>query len=115
MRQSFPRVQPHAFLLAYGTKSGAWDMLRVLASGRGAVEELKCPPLERGRRRGRLLIADEAVEESGGDRGPAGELGLERCHGGDLVGRSADPQEVGLVIVFKGGVEDLGEKRGQVG
>ena len=115
MRQSFPRVQPHAFLLAYRTKSGAWDMLRVLASGRGAVEELKCPPLERGGRRRRLLLAGELRHERRRQRSPAGELGLERCHGGDLVGRSADPQEVGLVIVFKGGVEDLGEKRGQVG
>ena len=115
MRQSFPRVQPHAFLLAYGTKSGAWDMLRVLASGRGAGEELKCPPLERGGRRRRLLLAGELRHERRRQRSPAGELGLERCHGGDSLQRGTDPQEVGFCLVLDRGVKCLGEKCLEVG
>ena len=41
------------------------------------------PTLERGRRRGCLLIAGEAIHDVGWDRGPAGELGLERRDRGD--------------------------------
>jgi hypothetical protein len=51
------------------------------------MQELVRPLLERGRRRGRLLIAAKAVHDIGGDRGPAGELGLERRHGGDGLRR----------------------------
>ena len=64
------------------------------------VQELQCPTLQRGRRRGGLLIAREAVRDGGRDDGPAGELGLERCHGGDLLECGADPQEVGLRLVL---------------
>ena len=77
------------------------------------VQELQCPTLQRGRRRGGLLIAREAVRDGGRDDGPAGELGLERCHGGDLLERGADPQEVGLRLVLDRGVERLGEERGR--
>ena len=78
-----------------------------------AVQELQCPTLQRGRRRGGLLIAREAVRDGGRDDGPAGELGLERCHRGDSLERGADPQEVGLRLVLDRGVERLGEERGQ--
>ena len=56
------------------------------------------------------MIAGEAVHEVGRDRGPAGELGLERRHGGDGLWRSADPQDACFVIVLDGGVEDLREE-----
>ena len=71
------------------------------------IQELECPALEGGRRRGGLLIACEAVRDGGRDRGPAGELGLERCHRGDLLERGADPQEVCLCLVLDRGVEDF--------
>ena len=74
------------------------------------VQELQCPALQRGRRRGGLLIAREAVRDGGRDDGPAGELGLERCHRGDLLECGADPQEVGLCLVLDRRVEGLGEK-----
>ena len=64
------------------------------------VQELQCPTLQRGRRRGGLLIARETIRDGGRDDGPAGELGLERCHRGDLLERGADPQEVGFCLGF---------------
>src|SRR5262245_20227394 len=67
--------------------------------------------LERGRRRSRLLIAGETIYDVGWDRGPAGELSLERHHGGDGLWRRADPQDACFVIVRDGGVENLREKR----
>ena len=73
-------------------------------------EELVGPPLERGRRRGGLLIAGEAVYDVSGDRGPAGELGLERSHRGDRLERGANPQEVRLVVLLDGRIEYMGEK-----
>jgi len=79
------------------------------------VQELVCPLLERGRRRGRLLIADEAVEESGGDRGPAGELGLERRDRGDGPWGGADPQEARVRVLRDRRIEHLCEERAQVG
>ena len=82
-------------------------------AGERAVQELERPPLERGGRRGRLLLAGELRHERRRERGPAGELGLERRHGGDRLRRGADPQDVGFVIVFNGRVEDLCEEGGQ--
>ena len=78
-----------------------------------AVQELVCPLLERGRRRGRVLIAGEAVEDVGGDRGPAGELGLERRHRGDGLWGGADPQEARLRILLDRWVEHVREERAQ--
>ena len=79
------------------------------------VQELQCPTLQRGRRRGGLLIAREAVRDGGRDDGPAGELGLERRHGGDLPQRSANPEEIRLRLVLDRRVEGLGEKCLEVG
>lgn len=73
------------------------------------------PALERGGRRGGLLIAAKAVHDVRGDGGPAGKLGLERCHGGDLLERGADPQAVGLVVLLDRRVEYLYEKGLEVG
>src|SRR5262249_574752 len=75
------------------------------------VQELVRPALERGGRRGRLLIAGEAVEDGGRDRGPAGELGLERRDRGDSLWGGADPQEArGRVLLDRPGGH-LREKR----
>ena len=48
-----------------------------------AVQELVRPPLERGRRRGGVLVAEQAVHDVGWATIPAGELGLECCDRGD--------------------------------
>ena len=80
-----------------------------------AGEELVGPPLERGRRRGGLLIADEAVHNGGWDRGPASELGLERRHRGEILERGANPQELRLIVVLDRRIENLREERHQVG
>jgi len=73
------------------------------------MQELVRPLLERGRRRGRLLIADEAVHDVGGDRGPAGELGLEHRDRGDRLWGGTDPQEARGLVVLDGRIEDLRE------
>src|SRR2546426_1924471 len=76
----------------------------------GAGQDAVSPPLERGWRRGGLLIAGELRHERGRERGPAGELSLERCHGGNRLRCSADPQNVGFVLVIDGRVKDLYEE-----
>src|SRR5262247_3896926 len=63
------------------------------------VQELLRPPLEQGRRRSRLLIAGETVHEVGWDRGPAGELGLERRDRGTRLWSATDPQEARFRIL----------------
>ena len=68
-----------------------------------------------GGRRGRVLIAGEPFDDVGGDRGPAGELGLERRDRGDRLERGADPQAVGLVVLRDRWVEHVGKKRLEVG
>src|SRR5215471_12284370 len=75
------------------------------------MQELVRPLLERGRRRGRLLIADEAFHDVGGDRGPAGELGLERRDRGNRLWGGADPQEARGLVVLDGRIEHLCEER----
>ena len=79
------------------------------------MQELVRPLLERGRRRGRLLIADEAFHDVGGDRGPAGELGLERRDRGDRLWGGADPQEARVRVLLDQRIEHLREERAQVG
>ena len=75
--------------------------LRTVRAGLSSVvQELVRPALERGGRRGRLLLADEAVHDCGGDRGPAGELGLERRDRGDGPWGGADPQEARVRVVL---------------
>jgi len=71
------------------------------------------PLLERRRRRGRLLIVGEAVEDGGGDGGPADELGLERRDRGDGPWGGADPQETRGLVVLDCGIEHLREERVQ--
>src|SRR5919108_6499273 len=77
------------------------------------VQELVRPALERGRRRGRLLIAAQAGHDVGGYRGPAGELGLERRDRGDGPWGGADPQEARGLVVLDGRIEHLCEERAQ--
>ena len=77
------------------------------------MQELECPALERGRRRGGLLIAGEAVHDVWRDRGPAGELGLERRDRGDGSRGGADPQEAGVRVILDGRIERLREERDQ--
>ena len=79
------------------------------------MQELVRPLLERGRRRGRLLIADEAVHDGGGDRGPADKLGLERRDRGDRLWGGADPQEARVRVLLDQLIEHLREERAQVG
>ena len=79
------------------------------------MQELVRLLLERGRRRGRLLLADEAVHDVGGDRGPAGELGLERRDRGDGCWGGADPQEARVRVLLDQRIEHLREERAQVG
>jgi hypothetical protein len=64
------------------------------------MQELVRPLLERGRRRGRLLIAEKTVRDVGWDRGPASKLGLERCDRGDGLWCGADPQEARFCILL---------------
>ena len=64
------------------------------------MEELERPLLERGGRRGRLLLADEAVHDGGGDRGPARELDLKRRDRGDRCWGGADPQEARVRVLL---------------
>jgi len=75
------------------------------------MQELVRPALERGRRRGGVLIAEKPVHDVRWNRGPAGELGLERRDRGDGLGCRADPQDARFRILLDRGVEDLGEKR----
>src|SRR5262245_15547085 len=74
------------------------------------VQELVRPALERGRRRGGVLIAAKAAHDVGGDGGPAGELGLERRDRWDRLWCRANPQDARFVIVLDRGVEDLRKK-----
>jgi len=79
------------------------------------VQELVRPLLERRRRRGRLLIVGEAVEDGGGDRGPADELLLERRDRGDGPWGGADPQETRVRVLLDRRIEHLREECTQVG
>jgi hypothetical protein len=74
------------------------------------VQELVRPELKRGRRRGRLLIADEAVHDGGGDRGPAGELGLERRDRGNGLWCGTDPQEACVRVLLDQRIKHLCEE-----
>ena len=75
------------------------------------MQALQCPALERGRRRGGLLIADEALHDVGWDRGPAGERGLERRNRADGLWCRTNPQEARFRILLDRRVEHLREER----
>src|SRR5262245_18388019 len=77
------------------------------------VQELVRPLLERGRRRGHLLLADEAGHNVVWDRGPAGELGLERRDRGNGLWSGADPQEACFHILLDRRIKHLCEERRQ--
>jgi hypothetical protein len=79
------------------------------------VQELVHPALERGRRRGSVLIAEQVVHDVDRDGGPAGELGLERRDRGDGLWCRTDPQEARVLVVVDRRIEDLREKRPEVG
>jgi hypothetical protein len=78
---------------------------------RRAQRELVRPALERGRRRGGVLIAGEAVHNVGWDRSPAGELGLECRDRGEGLWCRANPQEARFLVVLDRRIEYLREER----
>jgi len=80
-----------------------------------AVQALQCPALQRGGRRGGLLIAEQAVHNVVWDRGPASEPGLERRDRGNGSWGGADPQETRGLVVLDGWIEHLREERAHVG
>jgi hypothetical protein len=80
-----------------------------------AVQELVCPALERGRRRGCLLIAEQVVHNVVWDRGPADELRLERRDRGNGLWCGTDPQEACFRILLDRRIKHLCEERAQVG
>src|SRR5215813_6353747 len=77
------------------------------------VQELVRPALERGRRRGRLLIAEQAVHHVVWDSGPADELRLERRDRGNGLWCGTDPQEACVRILLDRRIKHLCEERHQ--
>src|SRR5262245_9770981 len=77
------------------------------------MQELVRPLLERGRRRGALLVAREAVHDVVWDGGPADELGLERRDRGNGLWCGTDPQEACVHILLDRRIKHLCEERRQ--
>src|SRR5262244_1186829 len=79
------------------------------------MQELVRPALERGGRRGGVLIAAQAVHHVVWDGGPADELGLERRDRGNGLWCRANPQEARFLVLLDRWIEDLRKERHEVG
>jgi hypothetical protein len=101
-------------LLLYASNGGL-GLCTTCAGLPSAMQKLVGPALERGWRRGGLLIAEQAVHDVGGDGSPAGELGLERRDRGESLWCGADPQEARCLVVLDRRIKHLREERHQVG